>query len=163
MAKKKSDSKTNAMRELEEAGMTYEAFEYDTGGRVPSASEAAGLMGLPAREVYKTLVTQGRSGGFFVFCIPGAEELDLKKAARAVGEKNVQMIPQKDLLNRTGYVHGGCSPLAMKKRFPTVIDSSAESLDTFLVSGGRIGLSVRVSPQSLAGHLGAPFADVTRD
>ena len=159
---KKADTKTNAMRELEDARITYDAYEYDTGGTVPSGTEAARLMGLAENEVFKTLVTRGRSGGFYVFCIPGGAELDLKKAARAVGEKNIEMIPQKDLFARTGYIHGGCSPLAMKKRFPTVLADQAKELDSFVVSGGRIGLSVRVSPEELARHLGASFADVVR-
>lgn len=160
--KKKGDLKTNAMRELDEAGISYEVFEYDTGGRAPSGVEAAHLMGLPEEEVYKTLVTHGKSGSFYVFCIPGGAELDLKKAAQAVGEKNIEMLPQKELVGRTGYVHGGCSPLAMKKRFPTVLAEDAEILDRFLVSGGKIGVSIGVNPEELARHLGAKFADVVR-
>lgn len=163
MAKRKQpDTKTNAMRELEEAGISYVPFVYDTGGTVPSGVEAAALLGMPVERVYKTLVTKGRSAAFYVFVIPGARELDLKKAALAVGEKSVEMIPQKELVGRTGYVHGGCSPLAMKKRYVTVIDAAAEDLDAFAVSGGKVGVSVQVSPKALAEHLDAAFHSVTR-
>lgn len=159
---KKQETKTNAMRELEDAGIQYTAFYYETGAKAPSGIEAADRMGLPAVQVFKTLVTKGKSGEYHVFVIPSGCELDLKKAASAVGEKSVEMIPQKDLVGRTGYVHGGCSPLAMKKRFGTVIDVSAEALETFLVSGGKVGLSVQVDPRELASHLGATFHAVTR-
>lgn len=162
MAKKKQDLKTNAMRELEDAGIGYVPYVYDTGGIAPSGVEAAALLNAPVELVYKTLVTQGKSGAFHVFVIPSASELDLKKAAAAVGEKSVNMIPQKELAGSTGYVHGGCSPLAMKKRFDTVIDASAEPLNTFFISGGKIGVTLELSPTALADHLDASFSSVVR-
>lgn len=160
--KKKQDVKTNAMRALDDADIPYEVFSYDTGGKAPSGVQAAQLMGLPPEIVFKTLVTKGRSGDLHVFVIPGGLELDLKKAAAAVGEKSVEMIPQKELVGRTGYVHGGCSPLAMKKQYDTVLDASAEALEAFLVSGGKIGVSIRLDPRALADLLGGSFHDVTR-
>lgn len=158
--KKTSTQKTNAMRELEKAGIAYNIHSYDTHGEVFSGVVAAEHLQVPTELVYKTLVTQGRKGELYVFVIPAASELDLKKAAKAVGEKNVELIAVKDLYKKTGYVRGGCSPLAMKKKLPTVIDISAQDLSSFLVSAGQLGVSVEVDPVKLAAHLSAPFANL---
>ena len=114
-------------------------------------------------QVFKTLVTRGASGGYYVFDIPVAENLDLKKAAKAVGEKSIAMIAQKELLPLTGYVHGGCSPVGMKKQFPTVFHETAELFDTICVSAGKIGAQVEVAPADLMALLGARTADVTAE
>ena len=118
-------------------------------------------MGQDPARVFKTLVARGASGGYYVFDIPVAESLDLKKAAKAVGEKSIAMLPQKELLPLTGYVHGGCSPVGMKKQFPTVLHASAEALETIIVSAGRIGYQVEVDPKALAALVRAKFADLT--
>lgn len=117
-------------------------------------------MGFDPAIVFKTLVTRGAKGQFYVFDVPVAENLDLKKAAKAVGEKSIEMIHQKELLPLTGYVHGGCSPVGMKKLFPTVIDASAENLETMIVSAGKIGYQVELSPRDLAALVRAKFADL---
>ncbi len=153
-----SEAKTNAMRLLERAHIPYTLHTYSPDGGIDGISVAEKL-GEPVEEVYKTLVTRGKSG-HFVFVIPVAAELDLKAAARAVGEKAVEMIPVKDLLKVTGYIRGGCSPVGMKKPFPTIIDSTAQHLERFYVSGGRIGTQMRLSPAALAQFIGATFAPV---
>ncbi len=149
-------SKTNALRILDSLGVPYEATEFETDGAV-SGVEAASRIGADESRVYKTLVTVGKSGAHYVFVIPVAEELDLKKAAAAAGEKNVSMLLSRLLLPLTGYVHGGCSPVGMKKQFPTFIDESAVLLESIFVSGGRIGLQIKISPDDLAGAVGAKF------
>ena len=149
-------SKTNALRILDSLGVPYEATEFETDGAV-SGVEAASRIGADESRVYKTLVTVGKSGAHYVFVIPVAEELDLKKAAAAAGEKNVSMLLSRLLLPLTGYVHGGCSPVGMKKQFPTFIDESAVLLESFFVSGGRIGLQIKISPDDLAGAVEAKF------
>ena len=149
-------SKTNALRILDSLGVPYEATEFETDGAV-SGVEAASRIGADESRVYKTLVTVGKSGAHYVFVIPVAEELDLKKAAEAAGEKNVSMLLSRLLLPLTGYVHGGCSPVGMKKQFPTFIDESAILLDSMFVSGGRIGLQIKISPDDLAGAVEAKF------
>ena len=118
-------------------------------------------LGQYPEQVFKTLVTKGTSGAYYVFDIPVAENLDLKKAAKAVGEKSIAMLPQKELLPLTGYVHGGCSPVGMKKQFPTVFHETAELFDTICVSAGKIGAQVEVNPADLVALLGAKMADVT--
>lgn len=154
-----AEAKTNAMRQLDKAGIPYRLHTYSTEGGIDGVSVAAGL-GQPVERVFKTLVTKGKSG-HFVFVIPVAEELDLKAAARAAGEKAVEMLPVKELLPVTGYVRGGCSPVGMKKRFPTFLDASAEGLEAIYVSGGRIGTQMELSPRALAGLIGASFAPLT--
>ena len=149
-------SKTNALRILDSLGVPYEATEFETDGAV-SGVEAASRIGADESRVYKTLVTVGKSGAHYVFVIPVAEELDLKKAAAAAGEKNVSMLLSRLLLPLTGYVHGGCSPIGMKKQFPTFIDESAVLLESIFVSGGRIGLQIKISPDDLAGAVEAKF------
>ena len=121
----------------------------------------AGIMGQDPECVFKTLVARGASGGLYVFDIPVADSLDLKKAARSVGEKSVAMLHQKELLPLTGYVHGGCSPIGMKKQYPTVFHETAEILDTITVSAGKIGCQVELSPTDLIGLVGAETADLT--
>ena len=153
-----SEAKTNAMRELERAGIKYRHFTYD-----PTETEGvkvASLLGQDETRVFKTLVTVSGKKVNYVFVIPVAETLDLKAAARAVGEKSVEMIKQKELLPLTGYIHGGCSPVGMKKHFRTVIHESAQNLDTIFVSAGRVGNQVEVDPKSLAKLVGADFADI---
>ena len=153
-----SEAKTNAMRELKRAGIKYRHFTYD-----PTETEGvkvAALLGQDETMVFKTLVTVSGKKVNYVFVIPVAETLDLKAAARAVGEKSVEMIKQKELLPLTGYIHGGCSPVGMKKHFRTVIHESAQNLDTIFVSAGRVGNQVEVDPKSLAKLVGADFADI---
>ena len=161
MAKNKEE-KTNVMRTLEQKKIPYTAFSYDPDGPIDGVSVAAEV-GLDAASVFKTLVTKGASGAYYVFDIPVAENLDLKKAAKAVGEKSIAMLPQKELLPLTGYVHGGCSPVGMKKQFPTVFHETAELFDTICVSAGKIGAQVEVAPADLIALLGAQTADVTAE
>ena len=158
MAKNKEE-KTNVMRTLEQKKIPYTAFSYDPDGPIDGVSVAAEV-GLDAAGVFKTLVTKGASGAYYVFDIPVAENLDLKKAAKAVGEKSDAMLPQKELLPLTGYVHGGCSPVGMKKQFPTVFHETANGLDRITVSAGKIGHQVQVKPDDLLGLLRAKTADV---
>ena len=145
MAKDKTE-KTNVMRLLEQKKLPYTPHDYLASGAV-SGVEVAAALGEPPERVFKTLVTTGASGGHYVFVIPVAEELDLKKAAKAVGEKSIVMLPQKELLPLTGYIHGGCSPIGMKKPFPTVLHESAADCESIYVSAGKIGLSGAASPQ----------------
>ena len=159
MAKNKEE-KTNVMRTLDQKKIPYTAFSYDPNGPIDGVSVAAEV-GLDATGVFKTLVTKGASGAYYVFDIPVAENLDLKKAAKAVGEKSIAMLPQKELLPLTGYVHGGCSPVGMKKQFPTVFHETVELFDTICVSAGKIGAQVEVAPADLIALLGAQTADVT--
>lgn len=155
----KQTEKTNVMRILEQKNISYTAHTYDPGAGLDGVSVARQLGQDPA-QVFKTLVARGASGGLYVFDIPAAENLDLKKAARAVGEKSVAMLPQKELLPLTGYVHGGCSPVGMKKRFPTYIDETAELFDEIAVSAGMRGVQVLVSPQALGLYVGAEFCEL---
>lgn len=141
--------KTNAMRLLDKAGVTYGTHQYDSGDGIIDGVSVARKIGVPEERVYKTLVTHGHSGGHYVFVIPVAAELDLKLAARAVGEKSIEMIPLASLTKLTGYVRGGCSPFAMKKPFPTLLDSSAEALESIVVSAGRLGQQVELAPADL--------------
>ena len=136
MAKK--ELKTNVMRVLDSKKLAYNHYTYDNS--TVNGVEVAQLLGQEPDRVFKTLVTRGKSGGFFVFMVPVAEELDLKKAARACGEKAVEMLPQKELLPRTGYVHGGCSPIGMKKQFPTYIHQTAADYDSPCFAAAKQGL-----------------------
>lgn len=153
--------KTNVMRVLEQHGIAYTPHEYPHDKEAVDGVTVARLLGQDPDQVYKTLVARGKSGGFYVFCIPVAEELDLKKAAKAVGEKAVEMVHVKELLGLTGYVRGGCSPVGMKKAFPTVFHEIAEILPTIMVSAGRIGYQVECEPAALIGLVGAATADLT--
>ena len=147
------------MRTLEQKKIPYTAFSYDPDGPIDGVSVAAEV-GLDAASVFKTLVTKGASGAYYVFDIPVAENLDLKKAARAVGEKSIAMLPQKELLPLTGYVHGGCSPVGMKKQFPTVFHETVNDLELVAVSAGKIGHQVQVKHADLLNLLRAKTADV---
>ena len=158
MAKNKEE-KTNVMRTLEQKKIPYTAFSYDPDGPIDGVSVAAET-GLDAASVFKTLVTKGASGAYYVFDIPVAENLDLKKAAKAVGEKSIAMLPQKELLPLTGYVHGGCSPVGMKKQFPTVFHETVNELALVAVSAGKIGHQVQVKPDDLLNLLRAKTADI---
>ena len=159
MAKKKED-KTNVMRILDQHGIPYRAHTYPAGGPIDGVSVAA-MLGQDPQQVFKTLVTRSAGGNYYVFDIPVAENLDLKKAAKAVGEKSIAMLPQKELLGLTGYVHGGCSPVGMKKQFPTVFHETAELFDTICVSAGRVGAQVELASGALMALLGASSADIT--
>ncbi len=158
----KQTEKTNVMRILEQKNISYTAHTYDPGAGLDGVSVARQL-GQDPTQVFKTLVARGGSGGLYVFDIPAAENLDLKKAARAVGEKSVAMLPQKELLPLTGYVHGGCSPVGMRKQYPTVFDETAEILDTIMVSAGKIGVQVEMDPAALIALVDAVTADLTVD
>lgn len=151
--------KTNAMRQLDRKKIAYRVHSYDGGAL--SGTEVAAALGQDTGRVFKTLVTVAKSGGHYVFMIPVAASLDLKKAAAAVGEKALSMLPQKELLPLTGYVHGGCSPIGMKKQFPTVLHGSAMQFDTICFSAGRIGLQIEASPAALAAVVPLKTADVT--
>ena len=157
-----SEEKTNVMRVLDQKKVPYTPHHYaHPAGAVDGASVAALIDKDPA-SVCKTLVTQGASKKYYVFVIPVLKELDLKAAAKAVGEKSIEMIKQAQLLPLTGYVHGGCSPVGMKKQFPTVFDQSVEGLDTITVSAGKIGAQVEVAPAALAVLVRGRFAPVTK-
>lgn len=160
MAKVKEE-KTNVMRTLEQKKIPYTAYTYPTEGGAMDGVSVAAYLGVDAEEVFKTLVARGASGQFYVFDIPVAESLDLKKAAKAVGEKSIAMLPQKELLPLTGYVHGGCSPVGMKKPFPTVFHETTEILDRIMVSAGKIGFQIQCRPEELIALVGATTADVT--
>lgn len=151
--------KTNAIRILDRSRVSYELLTYQCDGFIDGLHTAE-ASGAPVEQSYKTLVVRGKSSKFYVFVIPITREVDLKLAARAVDEKSVEMVRVKDLVTVTGYVRGGCSPIGMKKPFPTVIDASAEQYDDIYVSGGRVGISVRLSPKDLAWITCAKFADV---
>ena len=159
MAKK--DDKTNVMRILAQAKINYTAHSYGDGKTALSGAEVAAELGQDPACVFKTLVTVGRSGEHYVFMIPVLAELDLKKAASSAGEKSVEMIKQKDLLPLTGYVHGGCSPIGMKKQFRTFIDQSAEGQKVIFFSAGRIGAQVEMDPSELAALVKASFCSLT--
>lgn len=144
----KNEIKTNVMRVLEGKKVPYQAYTYDTEVAI-SGTKVAEILGQNPAQVFKTLVTIGKSKQYYVFVVPVACELDLKKAAKAVGEKSIEMIKQKELLGLTGYVHGGCSPIGMKKFFPTTIHRSAQEFDSIIFSAGKIGYQVQVSPEDL--------------
>ena len=152
--------KTNVMRLLDAAKIAYEAKEYPVDENDLSGSHAADLMGVDHGSVFKTLVLRGEKTGYMVCCIPVDGEVDLKKAARAAGDKKVEMLPMKELLPVTGYVRGGCSPIGMKKRFPTYLDQSAGEYEKIAVSAGMRGVQVILSPADLGRYVGAEMADL---
>lgn len=154
-------TKTNVMRLLDAAKIPYSALEYEYDENDLSGGHAADFLGLPQEQVFKTLVTRGSKGGFYVFCIPVNTELNLKKAAGACGEKKIEMIHVKELLGLTGYLRGGCSPIGMKKKFPTYLDETAILFDTIGISGGQRGVQLQLSPASLARYTDATFSDLT--
>ena len=135
---------------------TYECEDFIDGVHI------AQMLGQDEDMSYKTLVTKGKSGGYFVFVLPVAKELDMKRAAKAVGEKSVEMLHVKDINAVTGYIRGGCSPLGMKKQFPTVVDKSAQDLDTIIISGGRLGSQIFLAPQDLVKACAGTFADIVQ-
>ncbi len=156
---KNKEIKTNAMRILDRQKILYKAMQYECEEFI-DALKVADQLGLPYEKVYKTLVTEGRSREYFVFVIPIAEELDLKKAARAVGEKSLQMIHVKDINAVTGYIRGGCTAIGMKKQYVTRVDESAKKLETMIVSGGRIGMQLELKPEDLRKASAGEWADV---
>ena len=161
MAKVKEE-KTNVMRVLDQNKIPYTPHAYPhRDGEAPDGVTVARSLGQDPERVFKTLVTRGASGGYYVFDIPVTDTLDLKKAAKAVGEKSIAMLHSRELLPLTGYVHGGCSPIGMKKQFPTVFHETAEILDTIMVSAGKIGFQVELSPADLIELVGGTTADVT--
>ena len=154
-------NKTNVMRLLEAAKIPYDLLEYEVDENDLSGESTARKTGKDASQVFKTLVFSGEKNGFGVCCIPACDELDLKKTAKAFGEKKVEMIHVKDLLKVTGYIRGGCSPIGMKKQFPTVIDETACLFDMIYVSAGVRGAMLGISPDALAQYVGAKMVDVT--
>ena len=156
-----AENKTNAMRMLDRAKVPYTPHTYETDGEHVDGITVATSIGEPLERVYKTLVTAGKSGGHYVFVIPVNCELDLKKAAHAVKEKSVEMLKSKELLPLTGYVHGGCSPIGMKKQFTTVIHKTAKNFETMIFSGGKIGYQVELSLEDLLKVIPAKLEDVT--
>lgn len=151
--------KTNVMRILDRSKIPYEGFQYSS--KLTEGTLIADALGEDRKLVYKTLVTEASAHEHYVFVIPVEDKLDLKAAAKAVGVKSLSMLKQKDLLPLTGYIHGGCSPIGMKKQFTTVIDSSAEPFDSFFVSAGKVGYQIKISPKSLADFINAKFRKVT--
>ncbi len=157
-----AEQKTNAMRLAEQAGVSFTAHSYPWDGKTaPDGATVAKMLGLDPGQVFKTLVAKGASGGYFVFEVPVEETLDLKKAAKAVGEKSIEMLPLKELFPLTGYVHGGCSPIGMKKPFPTVFDETSILYDTIYISAGKIGLQIEAAPGDLMTLTGGVTADIT--
>lgn len=154
-------TKTNAVRLLEAAGVAFRTHEYAVDEAALDAVSVAGAIGAEAERVFKTLIARADSGEALVFCVPGSAELDLKRAAAVAGARRVAMLPLRELEPMTGYVHGGCSPVGMKRRLPTWVDESAELFETIYVSGGRRGLQVELAPAALAGLVGASYADLT--
>ncbi|HCT92016.1 MAG TPA: Cys-tRNA(Pro) deacylase [Lachnospiraceae bacterium] len=154
------ETKTNAMRMLDRAKISYEVIHYDCEEFIDGV-RVAEKTGAPVEQSFKTLVMQGKSSRYYVIVLPVAAEVDLKKAARVVGEKSLEMLHVKDIQKVTGYIRGGCSPLGMKKQFPTVIHDSARNYRQIYISGGRIGTTIVVAAQALADLTGADFADVT--
>ena len=155
----KKEDKTNVMRVLEQKKISYESHSYEPDATL-SGEQIAGILGEDKEKVFKTLVTQAKSGAYYVFVVPVTAELDLKKAAKAADEKAVSMIKQKELLPLTGYVHGGCSPIGMKKQFPTFIHETAILYDTVFVSAGKVGFQIELKPEDLIEVAGCKISDI---
>ncbi len=155
-----SNIKTNAVRLLENANIAFTAHEYDVSDGEIDAQSIARKLGVEGDQVFKTLVAETPDKAHFVFIVPAVASLNLKKAARAAGAKSIAMIKQKELLPLTGYIHGGCSPIGMKKLFPTFIDETAILFEKIFVSGGKVGLNLEIAPEDLAGFVPAEFADL---
>ena len=153
-------TKTNVMRLLDAAKIPYRAAEYEVDENDLNGMHAAEGIGMPPEQIFKTLVAKGERGGYAVFCIPVCCELDLKKAAKAAHDKKIELIHVKDLLATTGYIRGGCTAVGMKKQYKTVIDGSAQELSTMIVSGGRIGSQIELTPENLAKAANAVFAEI---
>ncbi|MBG9454646.1 cysteinyl-tRNA(Pro) deacylase [Lysinibacillus sphaericus] len=160
MAKAKH-AKTNAIRLLEQQKIQFEVIEYETGDGQVDGISVAEKIGHPVSRVFKTLVAKASAQKLFVFVIPVADELDLKAAAKVIGEKKIDMLPVKDLLGYTGYVRGGCSPVGMKKLYPTVIDASAQEQGSIIVSAGKIGMQIHVQLDDLVAVTKAKIASIT--
>lgn len=156
-----AEKKTNAMRILDTHGIAYTIHTYDVSDNVLDGVSVAQKTNQNPEQVFKTLVTQADTKEYFVFVIPVAEKLDLKAAARSAGVKSIEMIPQKNLLPLTGYVHGGCSPVGMKKQFKTFFDETIVLFDTILVSGGKLGMQVEVKPDDLLSITQGTIAQLT--
>ncbi len=155
----KKEEKTNVMRVLDGKKIAYESHTYEPDATM-TGEEIAGILREDPAKVFKTLVTQGKSGAYYVFVVPVREELDLKKAAKVSGEKAVSMIKQKELLPLTGYVHGGCSPIGMKKQFPTFFHETASTFDRVFVSAGKVGFQIELAPDDLISISGGKLADI---
>ena len=151
--------KTNVMRFLEQKKIPYQMHDYTESGAI-AGEDVARVLGENPDEVFKTLVTVGKSKQNYVFLVPVNKELNLKKSASAVGEKSIEMIKSKDLLGLTGYIHGGCSPIGMKKQFPTVVHNSAENMENILFSGGKIGVQVELKTEDFKKIINIKFADI---
>lgn len=158
-----SEFKTNVMRILDKAKITYKAHTYDHSDGAIDGAAVAEKMGQNQEQVFKTLVTKGAGRDYYVFVVPVLKELDLKRAAKSVGEKHVEMIHVKDINKVTGYIRGGCSPIGMKKQFVTVFDKSAENIETIIVSAGKIGYQIELAPKDLIEIVGAKTAEITAD
>ena len=158
----KAEEKTNVMRLLDQKKVKYTGHHYEAPNGAVDGVSVAAAVGKDVSQVFKTLVTRGASKKNYVFVVPVAMELDLKAAAKAAGEKSIEMIRQAELLPLTGYVHGGCSPLGMKKQFPTFIDASAQEQETMMVSAGKIGAQVELKPDDLATLARARVAPVAK-
>lgn len=152
--------KTNVMRLLDQKKIEYKAYDYSHTHAI-SGLEVAAVLDLDPEKIFKTLVTVGKSGEHYVFLVPVNKELDLRKAAKAAGEKSIEMIKEKELLPLTGYVHGGCSPMGMKKQFPTFVDISAQGLDTMVINGGKIGYQTELKPGDLWELIRCGFDDIS--
>ena len=162
MAKKQAVEKTNAMRKLDAMKIPFQEYTYEGDGTLTGVDVAA-MLGQNADQVFKTLVTVGRTGEHYVFMIPVADELDLKKAAKVVGEKSVEMVKSKELLGLTGYIHGGCSPIGMKKFFRTTVHETAVLYDTIIFSGGKIGYQIELPLSDLEKVITLQTADVVKE
>lgn len=162
MAKASSD-KTNVMRLLEQKKISYTPHSYPHADGPVDGVTVAGMIGVEPARVFKTLVARGASKAIYVFVIPVARELDLKKAAKSVGEKSIAMIHVSEITGLTGYIRGGCSPVGMKKRYRTVLDTQAQRVETLLVSAGKIGYQVELAPDALLALVGGTVADLTVD
>ncbi|NLL43721.1 MAG: Cys-tRNA(Pro) deacylase [Firmicutes bacterium] len=152
--------KTNAARLLERLGIEYQLLEYRVDEQDLSAEHVARELGLPSKQVFKTMVLRGDKGGVFVCCIPGNGELDLKRVAQLTGNKKVELVPMKEIFGLTGYVRGGCSPLAMKKQYPTFLDSRALDFDFIVVSAGVRGAQLGLAPKDLVTALRAELGEL---
>ena len=155
----KNNDKTNVMRVLDSKKIKYESHTYEADPTL-TGEQIAGILGEDTEKVFKTLVTQGKTGTYYVFVVPVEAELDLKKAAKAAGEKSISMIKQKDLLGLTGYVHGGCSPIGMKKQFATFIHMTAENYEKVFVSAGKVGAQIELAPADLIKIANIKVADI---
>ncbi|MCR5228798.1 MAG: Cys-tRNA(Pro) deacylase [Solobacterium sp.] len=161
MARK--EDKTNALRILDTAGISYKIHTYETDDGMIDAVSVAQKCGEDPEQVFKTLVTEGNDRNYYVFVIPGNQKLDLKACARAAGVRSVEMIPQKELFKTTGYIHGGCSPVGMKKKFVTIFDETVILFDTVMVSAGRVGMQMEVNPEDLLAVTEGKTAALVRD